>query len=288
MKKIYSIVLLLLSLHCTSANAFFFFWFPTGGSTSDPNSKCASESASAGQNIVVDGKQYQIKSIEGTSSMCKTAQNPILVKVELVGDVQQKTSNAKIELDDGWSQRSLNDIMKSGGGVLYTTNKTLDAGLLVSTADKQGVTDVETFVNSKKNSNGNLTDVVTTPVQKISVNGVTAYQFQKTGKVKAGNSFTYLHTWFDASNALVLVNVWTTSQNFENVANKFQKIALSVTGLEPEKPTALNIAPANTSTDTKSPTNPATRLKSLKELLDKGLITKEEFDAKKAAILKGL
>jgi len=290
MKKIHVISFVALLTFCNFANAFFFFWFPSsGGGTTDPNMKCAGENVTVGQNIAVDGKQYVIKVVEGTSSKCTSSLLPNLVRVELIGDVQQRQSSAKLELDAGWDQKPLTDVMKTGGGVLYAVNRTIDSGLLISTTDKKPITNIETFINTKRNTNvGGLQEVTATEIVKSQVNGLNSWQYQKVGKSKSGTSFTYFYTWVESVDEIVLINLWTTTNNFANASPTFIKVVNSLSGL----PATFNVqpvAPVPIAAETKSnPNDTTSKLQLLKDLFDKGLITKDDYDKKRQSLLNGM
>ena len=289
MKKIHTLSFIILLTFCNFANAFFFFWFPTGGGTADPNLKCAAESVSVGQNLAVDGKQYVVKLVEGTSSKCTSSLLPILVRVELIGDVQQKQSSAKLELDAGWEQKTLTDVMKTGGGVLYALNRTIDAGLLISTVNKKEISNIDTFVNTKKNTTtGALLEVTTTEIVKSQVSGLNSWQYQKVGKSKAGISFTYYSTWVESVDEVVLINFWTSTSNFANALPTFIKVTNSLSGL-PAMPNVQPVAPATLTTENRSdPNDTASKLQLLKDLFDKGLITKDDYDKKRQSLINGM
>lgn len=290
MKKIHALSFVVLLTFCNFANAFFFFWFPSaGGGTTDPSMKCAGENVTVGQNIAVDGKQYVIKMVEGTSSKCTSSLLPTLVRVELIGDVQQRQSSAKLELDTGWDQKPLTDTMKQAGGILYAINRTIDSGLLISTADKKSITNIETFVNTKRNTNSNgFLEVTATEIVKSQVNGLNSWQYLKMGKSKAGVPHTTYTTIIESVDEIVMINFWTTTKNYDNASPTFIKVTNSLSGLQPSL-NAQPVAPVPIAAETKSNTNDTTsKLQLLKDLFDKGLITKDDYDKKRQSLLNGM
>ena len=90
------------------------------------------------------------------------------------------------------------------------------------------------------------------------------------------------------------MNAYVPTNLYPQQKAAMQKIATSITGLEPPRTTSSQPAPVFTPTpaavsvDSKNTRSPAQRLEDLKGLLKKGLITQEDYDSKKADILKNL
>ena len=228
MKKYCYFFAFIASIYCCSANAFFFF-FPLG-STSDPNEKCVSEKVKEGQNITFEGKYFLVKSIYGTSYKCTNKDLPILVKVEATNnEVVQASTKFKILLPDGWEPKPITDAMKSGGTVLYSSNRTIDSGVALSTTPKKGITDIKTYVNLKRITNNQLQDVSVTEISEITINNLKAYQYEKSGVIK-NIKLTYLSTWFEFEDELVLLNFWTNTGSYDTLKNKFSEILSTANG----------------------------------------------------------
>jgi len=183
--------------------------------------------------------------------------------------------------------------MKQAGGILYAINRTIDSGLLISSADKKTITNVETFVNTKKNINSSgLVDVTSTEIVKSQVNGLNSWQYLKMGKSKAGVPHTTYTTIIESVDEIVMINFWTTTKNYDNASPTFIKVTNSLSGLS-ATPNVQPIFPISTSTlsateNRSSASETTSKLQLLKELFDKGLITKDDYDKKRQSLLNSM
>jgi len=276
----------------TRANAWFFFFLPLGGGpTANPNEKCVTTAAQVGGLITIDNNNFLIKSIVGSSNKCTNSAYPILAVTEpATGDIAQRASNVKLDFPDGWEQKPLTNQMKVGGGIAYLTNRTLDAGTMLYTADRKGVTDMESYVASKKNSlSGALENQATSDTVKFQVNGLSAWQYVRTGKLKNKVEVTYLNTFIDSTTEIILITQWTTTGNFPRIQDQLQQIIRTISGVTAKTvaPDSINIRSTNDKTSNSSE-DVATKLQTLKNLLNKGLINKEDYEVKKAEVLRNM
>ena len=160
-RKILTLAFFVLASVSSNANAWFFFFLPgsvTGkiadSITGAEGENCVGPNAKVGDTISVPGRGLMtIKSLSGTSSRCTSDVFPIRAMLEPSSAVlTQNTSNARIDLPDGWESKPPTDVMKAGGTVLYALNRTIDSGLLLSTAKRSGITDrgtIKKCVNEK-------------------------------------------------------------------------------------------------------------------------------------------
>jgi hypothetical protein len=283
-----------------NANAWFFFLFRFPGmSTNNPNEKCVTTSAQTGSIINSDGNQYLVTSVQGLSSKCSNQQYPVLVTVEPAAkqyaqQIQEhKTSNVHFDFPDGWEKKELSNDLLSSGGILHLINRTLDSVLIIKTIPKSEINDIKTFVYSKKNSdNGVYSDVKSGEVTIANINGLNVWQFERTGKLD-NVSYTFLNSLFESKDEIVWVSAFTSSNNYQNNKKHFQSILHSISGLTPVAQipaTPLSSLATKTKQSTQedklgSPDDPIKKLETLKSLLDKGLIDKDDYNKKKNSIL---
>jgi len=304
-----------------NAHAWFFVWIPTGkiadALSGAEGENCVSASAKVGDKTTLpNGAAGEIKSLSGTSSRCT---NPALPIRALIVPIlpQEVTSEAKIDIPDGWEQKAVADNLKIAGVILHLHNKTTDSALLLSVTKREGITDINSFVTSRKAALiGRLDNSNESPTITLSVNDLPAWRYEVTGNAKSGSKMAlkYMQTFYEGSNEIISVNIWTSLSNFDNQKNEFIKIANSLTGLSPPNlsKNEANPIPAIATTsspsvpsksiipNSQSPTlssvdlkkddlpNPTKRLENLNDLFKKGLINQKEYDAKKAEILKSL
>ena len=231
-----------LLLFSSNASAFFFFFLPgsvTGkiadAFTGAEGENCVGPNAKVGDPINLNGVLMTIKSLSGTSSRCTNAAMPIRASlVPSTGALPETTSEAKIDLPDGWEPATLTDAMKANGTVLFAKNRTIDAGLLLSATKRSGITDMSTYVNTKRTvQGGNLQEPSPSEISRALINGVPAWRFSVSGKLKTGLQLTYLQTIYESEKEVVAMNMWTTQGNFEKHRDYLVKIADSLTGLPP-------------------------------------------------------
>lgn len=294
------ILLGLTILFATNANAWFFFLFRFPGmGTSNPNEKCVTTSAQTGSIINSDGNQYLVTSVQGLSSRCSNQQYPVLVTVEpaakqYVQQIQEhKASNVHFDFPDGWEKKELSNELLSSGGILHLINRTLDSVLIIKTIPRNEITDMKTFVYSKRNSdNGVYSDVKSGEITQVNIKGLNVWQFERTGKLDNA-SYTFLNSLFESKDEIIWVSAFTNSNNYQNNKKHFQSILHSISGVTPVAQMPVTPAPP-LPTKTKQSAqeeklifsdDPTKKLETLKNLLDKGLIDKDDYNKKKNAIL---
>lgn len=304
-----------------NAHAWFFVWIPTGkiadALSGAEGENCVSASAKVGDKTTLpNGAAGEIKSLSGTSSRCTNPDLPIRALIVPIVP-PEVASEARIDIPDGWEQRTVADNLKVAGVFLYLHNKTTDSALLLSATKREGITDINSFITARKAALiGRLDNANETPINNLSINDIPAWRYEVTGNAKSGSKMAlkYMQTFYEGSNEIISMNIWTSLANFDNQKNEFIKIANSLTGLSVSNlaKSQINSTPATaisstTGTLTKSQnlnpqspantgnnpakgdlTNPAKRLEDLNDLLKKGLITQKDYDNKKAEILKSL
>ena len=297
-KKIILVVSLSL-IFITSANAWFFFLFRFPGmGTSNPNEKCVTTSAQTGSIINSDGNQYLVTSVQGLSSRCSNQQYPVLVTVEpaakqYVQQIQErKASNVHFDFPDGWEKKELSNELLSSGGILHLINRTLDSVLIIKTIPRNEITDIKTFVYSKRNSdNGVYSDVKSGEITQVNIKGLNVWQFERTGKLDNA-SYTFLNSLFESKDEIIWVSAFTNSNNYQNNKKHFQNILHSISGVTPIAQTPIIPPPPSSKAKPSAqeeklnlPDDPTKKLETLKSLLDKGLIDKEDYTKNKNKIL---
>lgn len=326
MKRLLLCAVLLTSFLSEAHAFFFFFLpGSVTGKVSDAltgaeGDNCVSANAKIGDNIrISNGDVRPIKSLSGTSVRCTNAEFPIraLLGPALPSNLPLYESKAILPLPDGWESKPLNSEQKAAGAFLLAINKTTDTGLMLSGLSHKGITDMEAFVASRMSGQANrLGKAEESEIVKLTVNGVPAWRFSVTGLSKANAlKYTYLATIFDAGDEIIYLSSWTTAWDFPKQKETLENIAGRVVGLTPPVSTAASpkqdsvtqppnipeapkqleplavTAPIVPVSENGSPTvvrhAPAVqRLRDLDSIFKDGVITREEFDAKKKEILK--
>jgi hypothetical protein len=137
-----------------------------------------------------------------------------------------------ISLPSGWEQRPLTEAMVSTGGSVFATNKNIDAGVLVSVASREGVTDLMAYATSRRaNQENKLLNAQSTEVARSEINDNMVFRFEVSGYVKGGMKLTYLYTIVVGKDKIVVVNAWTKSIDYSQHKPQLEALSLNITGL---------------------------------------------------------
>jgi len=112
----------------------------------------------------------------------------------------------------------------------------------------------------------------------------------------------YIVTILEGDNEILVINAYTPQSNYEKDKDELRKIAMDISGIA-ANPTTANVSIANpsqqvdevqptirapaveTTTNTSETSN---KLRELSKMLSEGLITQQDYEAKKADLLKNL
>lgn len=204
-------------------------------------------------------------------------------------------TNARFEFPGGWDSKDLLQSMISAGGSVYRLNRSLDSGLVIYSAKLSTIGSANGFIQARIAMQLNALDNSSAKsVVQSTINGFPATQVEVTGNLKTGQKLllTYFLTFFETSDEVVLVNVWTSASSFQNKKSEFQKILNTISGVSPPasassraSPIQINVEKSSSLSDSSSGIS---RLNNLNELLKKGLINQKDYDLKKAEILKSM
>ena len=302
-------ILIAVSLSIMSAQpsyAWFFFFFPIpsfgSSSSADPNEKCVTDKARTGLLINLDGSVYRVKSLMGRSSKCTTEKFPILALTEKIA-FEQRPPQVRLNLTDGWQEKSLTDDMKRKGVITLATHTPLDIGVKLSSSDARFIVDFPAYARRfYEASVPEMPDREVTTLRSTTLAGLRAYQWEATGTI-SGKKITYINTIAISKFEVALVSTWTLTANLQRNKAAMAKIANSVSGLtgnyQPQKTgevssnsekkrTAPPIAIPAPETSKTTDKGALSKLQDLKKIFDGGLITADEYGAKKKQILEGM
>lgn len=322
-------LLVALLLASVPARAWFFFFIPGkaidaigDAITGSEGSNCVGPNAKVGDLIRLNnGTMGKVKSLSGTSSRCTQPEHPIRALIEATNETAPSAAvdtRIGINLPDGWESKDLTDQQRASGMVFNALNRTLDVGMNMFVAKRQGITDMVAYTNTRMaNQAGRLTDAAKSEIQPITINGLPAWRFNVVGQFRS-NRYAYLVTVIDANPEIILLNTWTTEAAFDVQRPTMEKIAEGLKGFTPaaQPPTTTAqapapapvdavpspavstppVAPAPTTVASPTPapgTNPvvapaAQRLRELSTMLKEGLITQQDYDERKKRILDSL
>ena len=317
MKKLSALIFIVGLSISFNANAWFFFFLPTGAIadaiTGASGDNCVGENTKIGDKIAIKGDVMIVKSISGSSSRCSDPKYP--VRAELEKDptpISQATTKASIEIPDSFINRDLNDSLKKGNAVFWVWDKSKDASMILYSINRSLIVtmDDDEYAEKQLLIQQNIVDVISTsPTKKLIINGANAWQKEVTGIVKAGSykkPITYLITMYAGDDEFPMLKQWTRQDNFDTVKPDFvkaleslsnivavkesnfqtpAKITKTIQGTTTPKQAIVSPTPA---TPAPSSGSAADKLETLNGLLKKGLITQQDYDNKKAQILKSM
>jgi len=247
-----------------------------------------------------------VKTILGPSSKCATDRLPILILTEKI-EFEPRTLQATLALSNGWTERALTDQMTQSGVKLYAINPSLDIGVKLSSADIRFVPDFKSTIRKIYDTDiPQMSERSVTNLRSTTVSGLPALQWEYTGYV-SGKKFTYITTYIQSKYEIVGVSVWTLDANISRNRPDMIKAINSLKGLQgiaQGKSTSVSEAtiqqPAlieknspkadNAQQKNQQPKESvaSTKLQELKKIFDDGLITSDEYAAKKKQILDGI
>ena len=149
------------------------------------------------------------------------------------------TTNAKIDLPAGWEPRVMPDNVKNDGGIFHGFNTSIDTGLILFTRKRSDVPDVSAYVKSRTAAQANnLDNSNTTNILKTTINGLPVWQVEVTGNLKIGpdTPLKFFLTFFESSDEVVLINIWTNRTNFSYQKESYQQILRTISGISPRFP----------------------------------------------------
>ncbi len=145
------------------------------------------------------------------------------------GEVRAELS---ADLPAGWQRQTLSDELAQRGGRLFATNKTIDAGALVSMSKRSEIVDTVVYAKSLRANQASLIDKSEwSELSEITINGRRAWKFWVTGLSKRGMQVQYLGTVIEGESQMIYVNTWTSKKNFDDNRTALESLAGSFSGL---------------------------------------------------------
>ena len=141
---------------------------------------------------------------------------------------------AKVDLvlPEGWERKPLTETMANNGGSVYAINKTTDTAVLVSVANRTGVTDMMAYALSKRaNLENNLLNPQSTEITRLDINGRQAFRFEVSGYLKGGLKITYLYTIIEGAKQMAVVNAWAKSIDYPQNKKLLEGLVSNLIGL---------------------------------------------------------
>jgi len=257
---------------------------------------CVRASAKAGDLITsTAGNIAKVRSITGASPFCTDPMLPLQADIVFLNPLSQVF---KVKIPADYVSIALNELQLFNGTLLVAESKTSDnLGVLIDAIVRPATLSLASLANSlEKIQISQMQDARSQNPEQLRINGMNAIRFEVTGKLKGlyEQAETYQITLLEADKQFIRVSAYAPTNLYPQQKAAMQKIATTISGVDPPStPSAQSVpvitpTPAAVSVDSKNTRSPAQRLEDLKGLLKKGLITQEDYDSKKADILKNL
>lgn len=235
----------------TYSHAWFFFIFPIPNfGNRDLNVICLGTAAKAGDLVRhPNGSAAKVVEIYGPdSSTCSNVTYPNKARVEVVesnkpspeqtapAESMRSSTNVKIELTDAWKPQDLTGALKQDKNVVsFLLNKSIDVGIVILSYDKKEVLDVKGFVKTKileLENNPNYTNVKSSDVEEVWVNGALTYQVVLNGLDKRRNlNMKFIRAYYLGDSEIVQLQAASTDYKIDANLEQIRKILNSVSGL---------------------------------------------------------
>ncbi len=142
------------------------------------------------------------------------------------------TSNVSLNLAAGWQSNPVPQNLAKSGVSLYTINRNIDAGAILSSTAHEGITDMVAYAETRRaRVAGSLTAAVASEIAQVDIGGRHAFRFAVTGQANTGQSFTYLVTVIEGAKDIAVLNTWTFAANYEQRKDELGRLSESVVGL---------------------------------------------------------
>jgi hypothetical protein len=301
-----------------NANAWKFYWTPAGAISEavagTDGSNCVSKGTQSGDIVSIGNRIMIVKSVSGVSPKCAGSDLSVgaLLEVSPSSSEFEKVLPS-IDIPDGYKRNQISEQEKIKENLLLSTIDTVqDSGLNVFAINKSlvKIDSAQYASNALKVIEGVLEAPSATTIFSTAINGARVWQNQVSGVFIKGNyklPISYLQTLYEGDSQFVLLRQWTGEKNFPALAMGYENTAKTLKNLVKEKsksskesvstatrlsptltPTANEILNNSSQPKNQSSVDTASKLETLKQLLDKGLITQKDYDLKKAQILKSM
>lgn len=206
--------------------------------TGAKGANCVGAGAKVGDRIrLPDGSVLTIKSLSGTSDRCTAPQYPIRAELVASTDVAASpapapyVSNLRLNLPVGWESKPMPENLARSGWFVYAINRNTDVYATLAATTHEGITDMLAYAQSRRAALiGNLTDAVPSEISQVEINGRRAFRGTVTGKVKTGQTVTYLGTVIEGPQEIAVLLTWTFPANFGQQEDAMGQLAENVVG----------------------------------------------------------
>ncbi len=140
-------------------------------------------------------------------------------------------TSIRLTLPAGWQAKALPENLAKAGWQAYAVNRNTDVGALLSVTTHDGITDMPAYAQTRRAALiSSLTDAVPSEISQIEINGRRSFRASVTGKVKTGQTFTYIGTVIEGAKEIAVLLTWTFPANFDQQKDAMGQLAENVVG----------------------------------------------------------
>ena len=257
---------------------------------------CVRANTKAGDVITsTAGNIAKVRSITGASPLCTDPILPLQADIVFLNPLSQVF---KVQIPADYVPIALSELQQFNGTLLVAESKTIDnLGVVIDAIVRPATLSLASLANNlEKDQISRMQDARSQNPEQLRINSMNAIRFEVVGKLKGlyEQAETYQITLIEADKQFIRISAYAPTNLYLKQKAAMQKIATTISGVKPPStPSTQSVpvftpAPAGVNVDSKNTRTPAQRLEDLKGLLKKGLITQEDYDSKKADILKNL
>ena len=145
-------------------------------------------------------------------------------------DVHYKSA-VGLTLPEGWNAQSLTESHKNKGIRLIAINPTIDAGVMVSTIKRSGISDFRTYAETKRSASlGVGTQPVVGDLSFSEESGRTVARYGVTTTLE-GNRIRYAYTVIQGETEIAILAVWATAGNFDAIRPQLEQVTSGLSGI---------------------------------------------------------
>ena len=241
------------------------------------------------------GNVAKVLFISGHSSLCTDPALPFRADIQFTNFL---SLTFKVQIPSDYESIKLSELQQFNGDLLTAESKTTDnQGVVIDAIARRPTLSLATLANNlEKIQIAQMQEAVSQNPEELQINGMHAIRFEVIGILRGliHQAITYQITLLEGEKQFIRVSAYAPTSVYPQQKARMQRIANTISGVE--GPSAQMSAPSSsmlnssptTRINPKNTQSPAQRLEELKGLLKKGLITQDDYDNKKADILKNL
>ncbi len=140
-------------------------------------------------------------------------------------------SSIKLTLSDDWASQQITSTQASSGIKLYGLNRTIDAGVMLSTVKRDAISDFEAYARSRRRAAQSVgKDNLASELKISETNGLNIAQYGAVFTIE-NIRYHYEYKIIRGASEIAIVTVWSTDGNFDSIKPELDRLVNSVEGV---------------------------------------------------------